>query len=150
MYVYIYIYIYIYIHVYLRVCCRGARRGQRRDAVRARGAADQGRTATSIIAITIILTTSILTTSIITITIILTTTITIIITIIARYGWKTSSSSNFSARAFRVGPLMTIRQTAPCRGIRGNGISVNSTLPPLSKAMAYPMNGALMGALDWG
>ena len=47
------------------------------------------------------------------------------------YGWKPSSrsSSNFSIRAFRACPLVEIRQTAPCRAIRGNSISVNSTLP---------------------
>ena len=41
------------------------------------------------------------------------------------------SSSNFSIRAFRACPLIKIRQTVPCRAIRGNSISVNSTLPPL-------------------
>ena len=46
------------------------------------------------------------------------------------YGWRTSSSSNFSIRAFRAYPLIEIRQTVPCRSIRGNSISVNSTLPP--------------------
>ena len=40
------------------------------------------------------------------------------------------SSSNFEIRAFRAYPLVEVRQTAPCRAIRGNGISVNSTLPP--------------------
>ena len=34
-------------------------------------------------------------------------------------------------RAFRAYPLVEIRQAAPCRAIRGSGISVNSTLPPL-------------------
>ena len=47
------------------------------------------------------------------------------------YGWKPSSSSNFSVRAFRAYPLIEIRQTVPCRAIRGNSISVNSTLPLL-------------------
>ena len=56
-------------------------------------------------------------------------------------GWKPSSSSNFSNRAFRARiyklysfefPLVETRQTVPCRAIRGNSISVNSTLPPLS------------------
>ena len=35
------------------------------------------------------------------------------------YGWKPSSSSNLSIRAFRVYPLVEIRQTVPCRAIRG-------------------------------
>ena len=43
--------------------------------------------------------------------------------------WKPSSSSNCSIRALRACPLIEIRQTAPCRAIRGNSISVNSTLP---------------------
>ena len=46
------------------------------------------------------------------------------------YGWKPSSSSNFSIRVVRADPLIEIRQTVPCRSIRGNSISVNSTLPP--------------------
>ena len=33
----------------------------------------------------------------------------------------------------QIDPLIEIRQTALCRAIRGNGMSVNSTLPPLSK-----------------
>ena len=40
------------------------------------------------------------------------------------------SNSNFSIRAFRAYPLIGIRRTVPCRAIRGNIISVNSTLPP--------------------
>ena len=40
------------------------------------------------------------------------------------------SSSNFSIRAFRAYPLVEIEQTVPCRAIRGNSLSVNSTLPP--------------------
>ena len=48
-----------------------------------------------------------------------------------RYGWKPSSRSSFSIRAFRAYILIEIRQTVPCRAIRGNSISVNSTLPPL-------------------
>ena len=65
-----------------------------------------------------------------------------------RYGWKPSSSSNlsirafsnsnFSIRAFRAYPLIEIRQRVPCRAIRGNNISVNSTLPPLN---AVPLSG---------
>ena len=46
-------------------------------------------------------------------------------------GWKPSSSSNCSHRVFRAYPLIEIRQTVPCRAIRGKSISVNSTLPPL-------------------
>ena len=46
-----------------------------------------------------------------------------------RCGRKPSSSSNFSIRAFRAYPLIEIIQAAPCRAIRGNSISVNSTLP---------------------
>ena len=47
------------------------------------------------------------------------------------YGWKPSSSSNLSIRVFRAYPLIESSQTAPCRAIRGDGISANSTLPPL-------------------
>ena len=46
------------------------------------------------------------------------------------YGWKPSSSSNFSIRAFRAYPFIEIRRTSPCWAIRGNSISVNSALPP--------------------
>ena len=34
-------------------------------------------------------------------------------------------------RVVRAYPLIEIRPTAPCRAVRGNSISVNSTLPPL-------------------
>ena len=44
-----------------------------------------------------------------------------------RYGWIPSSSSSFSIRYFRVCPLVEIRQAAPCRAIRGDSVSVNST-----------------------
>ena len=37
------------------------------------------------------------------------------------------SSLNPSIRAFRAYPLVEIRQTVPCRAIRGNSISVDST-----------------------
>ena len=40
------------------------------------------------------------------------------------------SSSNLSIRYVRAYYLVEIRQTVPCRAIRGNSISVNSTLPP--------------------
>ena len=43
------------------------------------------------------------------------------------YGWKPSSSSNWSIRAFRAYPLIEIRPNVPCRTIRGSSISVNST-----------------------
>jgi hypothetical protein len=46
------------------------------------------------------------------------------------YGWKPSSSSNFSIRAFRACSLAEVRQTPPCRAIRGSSISVSNTLPP--------------------
>ena len=49
------------------------------------------------------------------------------------YGWKPSSSSNCSIRAFRAYPLIEIRPTVPCRAIRGNSISVKSNLPPLKE-----------------
>ena len=42
------------------------------------------------------------------------------------------SSSNSSIRCFRARPLIAIGQTSIYRAIRGNSISVNSTLPPLS------------------
>ena len=44
------------------------------------------------------------------------------------------SSSNLSFRVVRAYPLIEIRQTVPCRAIRGNSISVNNTLPPLNQA----------------
>ena len=47
-----------------------------------------------------------------------------------RHGWKPSSSLNLSIRVFRAYPLIDIRQTVPCRAIRGNSSSANSTLPP--------------------
>ena len=40
------------------------------------------------------------------------------------------SSSDLSIRAFRAYPLIEIRQTVPCRAIRGDSISVICTLPP--------------------
>ena len=43
-------------------------------------------------------------------------------------GWKPSSSSNCWIRAFRVVSLIEIRRTVPCRAVRGNSISVSSTL----------------------
>ena len=46
------------------------------------------------------------------------------------------SSSNFSIRVFRAYPLVELRQTAPCRAIRGSSVSVNSALPsPLLTVM---------------
>ena len=36
-----------------------------------------------------------------------------------------------SIRVVQACPLVEIRQTAPCRAIRGDSISVSSTLPPL-------------------
>ena len=44
------------------------------------------------------------------------------------------SSSNSSIRAFRACPLIVIKQTVPCRAIRGNSVAVDSTLPPLKDA----------------
>ena len=41
------------------------------------------------------------------------------------------SSSNCSILIVRAYPLTEIRRTVPCRAVRGNGISVDSTLPPL-------------------
>ena len=38
------------------------------------------------------------------------------------------SSSNFSIRVFRAYPLVEIRQTVPCRAIRGSSIRVSSAL----------------------
>ena len=46
------------------------------------------------------------------------------------YGWKPSSSSNFSTRAFRAYPLIEMRQITLYRAIRADGISVNIILPP--------------------
>ena len=45
------------------------------------------------------------------------------------YGWKPSSSSNFSIRAFRVYVLTEIRQALLCRALRAESISVDSILP---------------------
>ena len=39
-------------------------------------------------------------------------------------------------------PLTAIKQTAPCRAIRGNGISVYSTLPPSLAALRSRATGA--------
>ena len=47
------------------------------------------------------------------------------------YGWKPSSSSNVSIRVVLAYPLIEARQTAPCRAIRGDSISVSSNPPPL-------------------
>ena len=41
------------------------------------------------------------------------------------------SSSNVSIRAFRAYPLTEIRQTAPCRAMRGNGILSQQYPAPL-------------------
>ena len=43
---------------------------------------------------------------------------------------NSSCSSNLSVRVVRVYPLIEIWQAVPCRAIRANCISVNSTLPP--------------------
>ena len=45
------------------------------------------------------------------------------------YGWKPSSSSKFTILAFRAYYLIDCRQKAHSRALRGNSISVNSTLP---------------------
>ena len=47
------------------------------------------------------------------------------------YDWKPSSSSNFSILVVQAHPLIETRQAVPCRSIRGNCISVDSTLLPL-------------------
>ena len=64
------------------------------------------------------------------------------------YGWKPSSSSNFSIRVFRAYPPVETRQTVPCRAIRGNSISVNGTLPSplMSSALCSACPAA---ALPW-
>ena len=54
--------------------------------------------------------------------------------------FNSSLSSNFSIRAFRAYPLVEIGQTVPCRAIRGNNISVNSTLPPSYRHRILSMN----------
>ena len=46
------------------------------------------------------------------------------------YGWKPSSSSNFSIRAFQVFSLIELRQTVPCRAVRADSISINRIIPP--------------------
>ena len=51
---------------------------------------------------------------------------------------SSSSIVFLSSRAFRAYPLIEIRQTVPCRAIRGNNIPVNSTLPPLQCAAPPP------------
>ena len=45
-------------------------------------------------------------------------------------GWKPSSSSDLSIRVVRAYPLFEVRQTVPCRAIRGSSISVDSAPPP--------------------
>ena len=47
------------------------------------------------------------------------------------------SSSNLSNRAVRADPRIETRQTVPRRAIRGNGISVNGTPPPLKDAVRF-------------
>ena len=44
------------------------------------------------------------------------------------------SNSNFSIRVVRAYPLIKLRQTILNRAIRGDSISVSSTLPPLSRS----------------
>ena len=44
-----------------------------------------------------------------------------------------SMRAQISMRAFRACPLIEIRQTVPCRAIRGNGISVNRTVPAVAE-----------------
>ena len=51
--------------------------------------------------------------------------------------WKPSPSSNLSIRAVRAYSVIETRQTVPCRAIRGDGISMNSTLP-LSQSRPRP------------
>ena len=54
-----------------------------------------------------------------------------IATCLKQYGWTPSSSSNLSILVVVAYPLIETRQTVPCRAIRGNSISIISTLPPL-------------------
>ena len=49
------------------------------------------------------------------------------------YGWKPSSSSNFSIRAFRVVSLTEAKRTVLYRAIRANRISIKQYHPPLFK-----------------
>ena len=44
---------------------------------------------------------------------------------------ETPIELKFLNSSFRAHPLVETRQTVPCRAIRGNSISVNSTLHPL-------------------
>ena len=47
------------------------------------------------------------------------------------YGWKPSSSSNFSIRVFGIySCVIELRQAIPYRAIRADGISINSIIPP--------------------
>ena len=46
-------------------------------------------------------------------------------------------SSNVSTRVVRAYPLIELRQTVPCRRIRGNRISVISILPPPLQHVHY-------------
>ena len=53
------------------------------------------------------------------------------------------SRSNFSIRVVRAYPLIEIRQTAPCREIRGDGISVNRAHPlPLRSGQGWQVSGS--------
>ena len=57
------------------------------------------------------------------------------------------SSSNLSIRAFRAYPHSEIRQTVPCRAIRGNS-SDSSRRYPQSAAPSPPLSGAASGQED--
>ena len=48
------------------------------------------------------------------------------------------SSSNLSILVVRACPLVEIRQPVSYRAIRGNSVSVNCTLPPLTRAAGTP------------
>ena len=52
-------------------------------------------------------------------------------------GWKPSSSSNISIRAFRAYPLVEIRQTVPCRAIRGKQYLSQQYHPPPLKSGSW-------------
>ena len=52
------------------------------------------------------------------------------------YSWKPSLNSNVSIRVVRTYHLIEIRQTGPCRAIRGNSISVSRSLPPLKQSLS--------------
>ena len=62
---------------------------------------------------------------------------------------KRSNERSKQERAFRAYPLIEIRQTVPCRAIRGNSVSVNRTLPPSLYTRSPLEDSRLFGPSPW-